>query len=91
MLKDFDLLGKTGYDLVTGFKGVVTCVSYDLYGCIQVILSPGIDKDGKAQEGRWFDTKRIQIINDQLVMPIPDFRPEVKQVIGSAEKPEGRL
>ena len=90
MVKDFHLLGVTGRDRVTKFEGVITCVSYDLYGCIQVIITPEIDKDGKAQEGRWFDTKRIEVTNPTPVMAMPNFTEEA-EVIGSEVKPDGRL
>ena len=53
-MKPMELLGFRAEDRVTGFKGVVTSVSFDLYGCIQVALNPGMNKDGKLEDGHWF-------------------------------------
>jgi len=43
------LLGKEVEDVVTGMSGIVASVSFDLYGCIQAIINPGLDKDGKRK------------------------------------------
>lgn len=48
--KHLDLLGMRVEDRVTGFRGVVSSVGFDLYGCIQAIVNPGQDKDGKLME-----------------------------------------
>lgn len=34
------VLGLPVRDKVTGFDGVITSVSFDLYGCIQVVKTP---------------------------------------------------
>lgn len=68
-----DLLGKTAKDRVTGFSGVVASVSFDLYGCVQVVLSPPIDKDGKLPDGRWFDVNRVLVTDENRVMPLPKW------------------
>jgi hypothetical protein len=52
------LLGKPVTDKVTGFTGVVTSVSFDLYGCIQAVVTPYAGKDGQLGEPRWFDVPR---------------------------------
>lgn len=33
-MKHIDLLGLKAEDKVTGFKGVITTLSFDLYGCV---------------------------------------------------------
>lgn len=55
------LLGRRAEDKITGFEGVITSVCFDLYGCVQAVISPAIDKDGKLKEGAWFDVKRLTI------------------------------
>jgi hypothetical protein len=67
------LLGCKVRDLVTGFEGVVSSISFDLYGCIQVIVTPFVDKDGKLGEGRWFDSKRLVVTDRTPVMAVPKF------------------
>lgn len=76
MLRDFDLLGKKVKDKVTGLEGVVTSISYDLYGCIQGLLTPSVNKEGVTPERWWFDTKRLQVLDHKPVMEIPDFEKE---------------
>ena len=67
------LLGMRVKDAVTGFTGVVTSVSFDLYGCVQVIVNPGLDKEGKARDSLWFDFARLKVTAPDPVMPPPDF------------------
>ena len=68
------ILGCCVRDRVTGFTGTATLVSFDLYGCVQVIVSPsGTDKDGKTFSGQWFDHKRLEVTNRTPVMAVPDF------------------
>jgi len=69
----FDLLGKKATDSVTGFHGVVTSVCFDLYGCIQVLLTPTVDEDGKKREGYWMDTTRLTKVGKKPVMQLPDY------------------
>ena len=80
---NLNLLGLTVKDQVTGYKGVVTSICFDLYGCVQAIINPGTDKDGKLSEQAWFDINRLKIVSETLVMPRPNFDFEK----GSAEKP----
>ena len=67
------LLGKRAKDKVTGMEGVVTSVCIDLYGCVQMALNPGIDKDGKARETSWYDSNRLDVTQHKLVMEAPTF------------------
>jgi hypothetical protein len=71
--KQIDLLGKRCEDKVTGLEGVITSISFDLYGCIQAIVHPGLDKDGKLEGTIWFDVARLTILSDKPVMEPPNF------------------
>ena len=42
--KHVELLGHRAVDKITGFKGVIDSISFDLYGCIQACVRPAIDK-----------------------------------------------
>jgi len=83
MIAHLDKLGKKFRDRVTGFHGVAISVSYDLYGCIQVGISPAVDKDGKLPESRWFDAHRLELTDPNPVMDVPSF----EQVKGPAKGP----
>jgi hypothetical protein len=65
-MKKYKDFGKQGRDKVTGFVGLITAVTYYMYGCAQVYLNPPIDKEGKKQEGGWFDEGRIEIISEGI-------------------------
>ena len=63
-------------DRISGFKGVIISISFDLYGCIQATVQPGLSKeDGKIkyQDGRWFDINRLEITSKKPVMEVPEF------------------
>lgn len=84
------LLGKTAKDKITGFAGVVSSVSFDLFGCIQAVLSPPLDKDGKRVDGCWFDVNRLEVTDESRAMPVPKYAPPAEFDYGPAEKP-GRV
>lgn len=79
------LLGLKVRDKVTGFIGTVETISFDLYGCIQAVVRPPIDKKKSAEvpDGRWFDAKRLEVLPGKPVMPVPSFA----TVAGGAQKP----
>ena len=90
--KIVNMLGKKAKDIITGSTGVITSLSFDLYGCIQVILTPGkIDKEFKEVKSiGWVDINRIKIIKNKRIMEHPDFNNKyksVKQIQGPVEKP----
>ena len=88
--RHLDLLGLKVRDKITGFEGIVSSVSFDLYGCIQTVVSPAVDKDMKKENDRWFDTTRLEILENSPVMSLPNFDhgyvAEGKK--GPADKPE---
>jgi len=87
--KYLDLLGLPVTDKVSGLKGIITSVSFDLYGCIQAIVHPGLDKDGKLAEPIWLDIARLQVTSKVPVMETPNFEfgPASDAKVGPAEKP----
>jgi hypothetical protein len=71
--KHLSFLGHIAIDAVTGQKGVVTSVCFDLYGCIQAVLHPGIGADGEMGEQLWFDISRLRFEQREPVMPPPNY------------------
>lgn len=72
--RHINLLGYKAKDKVTGFSGTVDSVCFDLYGCIQISLKPGVDKDGKIPDGFWFDVTRLDIdVEGGRVVDFPNF------------------
>jgi hypothetical protein len=51
--------GRLYRDHISGFEGKATGFCSYISGCDQVLLMPGLDKDGKRQEGVWFDDDRL--------------------------------
>lgn len=73
MIKEtIDLLGHKAVDKVTGFSGVITSVCFDLYGCVQVVITQPAKAGEELKPGCWFDVNRCEVSAD-TVMPIPDF------------------
>lgn len=67
-----ELLGLTVRDRVTGFRGVVESISWDLYGCIQAVVRPPVDDKGAMPDGKWCDVLRLEVLRDHArVMEIP--------------------
>ena len=79
------LLGTVMKDRVTGIKGMVESVSFDCYGCVQAVLRPVANKEGKFPDAHWFDVKRLEPAGKRL-MGAPPFVAPGKE-IGPANKP----
>ena len=65
--KHIQLLGQQMEDVVSGFKGMVDSVSFDVYGCVQATLKPRVDKSGEVPDGCWFDIKRLKKSGKRLL------------------------
>ena len=87
--KHLSILGYPVRDRVTKISGVATSVCFDLYGCIQVAINPGVDKDGKPQEIYWYDIARLERTDSATVMDPPDyeFGQTAEGFKGPSEKP----
>ena len=66
-------LGMTGIDKVTKLEGVITSLNFDLYGCVQYLLTPKAKDDGTTPDSHWYDVTRVTITDQTPVMDIPDF------------------
>lgn len=85
-----NMLGLRVKDRVTGITGVVTSVGFDLYGCIQAIVHPGIGQDGKPADSLWFDIQRLEVTDPTPVMPRPSFDWSPKDIAGGKKGPAER-
>jgi len=89
--KHLDLLGMKVKDRITGFNGVVATVGFDLYGCVQAIVNPGLDEKGDIRESRWFDVNRLIVTDTEPVMDRPNFEWTPQSISeagkGPAERP----
>lgn len=66
--KDVNLLGKEAKDAVTGFSGVISTMSFDVYRCVQAFVTPPVDEKGEMKDGKWFDVARLIIADDNPAM-----------------------
>ena len=80
-----DLLGRPARDRVTGFKGIISSICFDLYGCVQAVIQPKVDSRGQYPDGRYIDVSRLEVESTKRVMPLPAFESFDK---GPAEKPQ---
>ena len=87
--KHIGLLGLEVEDKVTKAKGYITSISFDLFGCIQAIITPEIGKDMEVKCGVWMDVNRLKILSKKPVMKVPDFDygPIADGKQGAAAKP----
>lgn len=87
--KAFDILGFKVQDKVSGFKGIATSASFDLYGCVQILIRPQLKKDEtKLADAMWLDLNRLKVTSKVRVMKPVNFRvyDEVK-IPGPEDKP----
>lgn len=71
-LNHINNLGRKATDKVTGITGVISSVSFDLYGCIQYLVTPQA-KEGREQgESYWLDVVRLDV-HDYRVMDTPNY------------------
>lgn len=88
-MKGMDLIGLKVQDKVSGQKGVVTSISYDLYGCIQASITPPT-QGAKGEDQMymiWYDISRLNVLSKKPVMKVPDFEEEDFEEHGPAIKP----
>ena len=71
-----DLLGRRITDRVSRLEGVVTSISFDLCGRIQVLVEPYLDADARLRESIWIDINRLEVQAGDPVMARPDFAPK---------------
>ena len=91
--QSLSLLGQRGKDRITGASGTITSICFDLYGCVQVSLTPTVeDRERNKDVGYWMDIKRVWV--DSLLPPVmqaPDFLlMKSGEEAGPAEKPSPR-
>lgn len=87
--KHMALLGLKVEDKVTGLKGVVSSISFDLYGCVQATITTKVDKNNAKGTVYWHDVSRLKVLSKTPVMKVPNFHyGEVAEGLkGAAEKP----
>ena len=66
-------MGKRIKDIVTGQTGVVTSVTFDLYGCVQCLVTPNVSKENTQINSDWYDISRLEITSKKPVMRLPEF------------------
>lgn len=86
-----EILGVPVRDKVSGYTGVAASVCFDLYGCIQVVVTPRQDSPDKGyHSGSWFDIVRLEPTGADRVMPVPTFPAYGAQAHGPADKASPR-
>lgn len=91
--KHIELLGYKAEDKITGYKGVIDSISFDLYGCVQASIRPPMNEMGELPNGYWVDVTRLKIMGKKPVVDAPNFDygyvAEGKK--GPADKPTNKL
>ena len=64
-------LGDRVKDPVSGFQGIVTCVSSYLNGCIRVGVAPEkLKDDGQTQDDHYFDVAQMKLLKAAVHIPV---------------------
>ena len=66
-------MGKKIKDTVTGQTGIVTAVTFDLYGCVQCLVTPNVNRENTRVDSHWYDISRLEITSRTPVMNLPEF------------------
>ena len=81
--KIIKLLGLPVNDLITGYSGIVSSVTFDLFGCIEGAVTPTkLNENGTLNDGLWFGISRLKIKSKTPVMDVPDF---IGQIIAEGD------
>jgi hypothetical protein len=70
--KHIKLLGLKAEDKVTKTKGVISSICFDLYGCIQVTITPK-SKENKLVQCYWYDISRLKILSKKPIIKRPNY------------------
>jgi len=52
---------------MTGFKGIIDARADHINGCNRYSIQPPVDKDGKMQDGFWFDEADLEVVKEKVV------------------------
>jgi len=92
VLKHMEKKKKKGRDKITGVEGVVTSIAFDLFGCIQIVLTLPATKEGKSGDSYLMDIARIEIVDHQRAMELPPFKDDSTLISqgkkGGIDKPD---
>jgi len=65
-------LGVEVKDKVTGLRGIITGYTKYINGCVQWLVKPPVDKDGKLVDGCWIDTVQLEVVGIGIAEPWVD-------------------
>jgi hypothetical protein len=68
-------MGVEARDRVTGLKGIITGKTIYINGCVQWLLKPPVDKDGKLVDGCWIDTIQLEVTGPGISIETPEVTP----------------
>jgi hypothetical protein len=66
MSADAFTMGNKVRDLVSGIEGIITGRTEWLNGCVQFIVTPPLDKDGKKQDMLWVDWQQLELVDSGI-------------------------
>ena len=64
-------LGSKSKDTISGFTGIVVCISKWLNGCTRITIQPQELKDGKPLENLTFDVVQVEVVEEKAA-PAPE-------------------
>lgn len=87
-------LGSKVRDVINGFEGIAAAHCEHITGCIQYVVSPPVDKDGKRIDGVWVDEMRLEVTAPPIIpagrseamgLPVIPLGSKVRDIVSGME------
>jgi hypothetical protein len=94
MTTDQIQLGDRAKCRITGFSGIVTCITHWLNGCVRYGVQLEEVKDGKIPDATYFDAEQLVLVDRRVHEPmvqtnVPAPKPPVSTTGGPAREGAG--
>lgn len=66
---DLPIIGRMAKDVISGFSGIITHVSFNIEGITQVVIESDIQATATGfNQGTWFNISRVVLIGEDNVL-----------------------
>ena len=79
-------LGDEVKDGITGFRGIVTCISQWLNGCVRCAVQPQKLEKGVPIGEKWIDVAQLEIIKQTKFIPFKQLQMVQPLIRGKTQK-----
>jgi hypothetical protein len=72
-------LGQVAQDDISGARGYVTTITYQLLNCPRVAIRPATTDPTETKDRQFFDTPRMRVVNDGVADEYDGLTPQTQQ------------